>query len=201
MKMLLGKKIAMSQMFNAKNELVPVTIVDAGPCIVTQVKSKAKDGVDSVQLGWGSRKKVSRPLAGHLKGLAYGSKVLKEFRITDEIKDIVRGSILSCEQFQEGDKVTVTAQGKGRGFQGVVKRHHFHGSPATHGHKDQLRMPGSSGSGGIQHVYKGKRMGGRMGNNQVTVKNLIVAKIDKEKNQLWLKGAIPGARGTIVVIK
>lgn len=201
MKMLIGKKIGMTQHFSDDGIVHPVTIVEVGPCVVTQVKTKAKDGVDAVQLGWGTQKRALKAQQGHAKGLPV-SRVLKQFRVSpEESGELTLGTIVDCTQFEIGKKVTVTAQAKGHGFQGVVKRHGFHGSPKTHGHKDQLRMPGSSSAGGIQHVWRGKKMPGRMGNQQVTVKNLVVVNSDPAAHQLWLRGAVPGARGTLLTIR
>lgn len=199
MKFIVGRKIEMSQEFAEDGTVTPVTIVEAGPVIVTQVKNLEKDGYVAVQVGFGNRKakNVSKPVRGHLKDLGPFA-VIKEFR-TEEAYE--RGQVVTVEQFTIGDHVDVTGTSAGRGFAGVVKRHGFHGSPATHGHKDQLRMPGSIGSQEPQRVFKGTRMGGHMGAEQVTVKNLEVMSIDVEKNVLKIKGAIPGVRGTIITIR
>ncbi len=201
MKSIIGKKVAMTQVFAKDGTVTPVTVVQAGPCVVTQIKTKATDGVDAVQLGYGFSKHLSKALQGHLKGIG-SFRVLRQVRVSKEAgSGLERGATVDVSGFTEGDTVTVIGTSKGKGFQGVVKRHHFHGSPKTHGHKDQLRMPGSSGAGGLQHVAKGKRMPGRMGNARVTVKNLSVMKVDLEKNELWIQGAIPGARGSVVLLQ
>lgn len=187
----------MTQVWDEKGRVVPVTIVQAGPCYITQVKTKDKDGYEAVQLGSGLKKQLTKPLRGHLKELPQ-LRWLREIMIHDA--EVKRGDVLDVSMFAPGDKVKVTGVSKGKGFQGVVKRHGFHGSPATHGHKDQLRMPGSIGAGGVQHVRKGQRMAGRMGGGNVTVANLQIMEVDKDKNQLLIKGAIPGARGGLVVI-
>lgn len=197
-KFILGKKLHMTQKFLADGTWVPVTVVEAGPCTVTQVKGE-KDGYQAVQIGFGFQKKLNKPLAGHFKGLD-NFRYVREFRV-GESSTFERGKVIDVTSFQTGDKLDVSAVSKGKGFQGVVKRHGFHGSPATHGHKDQLRMPGSIGSGGVQHVFKGTRMAGRMGGDRVTLHNLEVVEIDAENNLLYVKGAVPGARNTLVMIK
>ncbi len=217
MKFILGKKIEMSQIFGQDGAAIPVTLVEAGPCVLTQIKNQEKDGYVAVQVGFGEKKKLSKALKGHFKDLG-NFRYAREFRDRDEkleikkleIKEdkkpggidgeLKRGDIITVETFSVGDKVKVTGISKGKGFQGVVKRHGFHGHPSTHGHKDQERMPGSIGAGGVQHVIKGMRMGGHMGSKQVSVKNLEVVKIDAEKNILYLKGAVPGTRGSLVEI-
>lgn len=198
MKFILGKKIEMTQQFKDNGEVVPVTVVQAGPCVITAVKNQEKDGHSAVQVGYGYAKKINKPLAGHLKNLGQ-FKHLKEFKV-EEIANFKTGDKFDVSIFVPGDKVKVTGVSKGKGFQGVVKRHHFHGAPATHGHKDQERMPGSIGSGGVQRVFKGVRMGGHMGDDQVTVQNLEIASVDAEKNLLYIKGAVPGGRNSFLVI-
>lgn len=188
----------MSQLFKEDGQVVPVTVVKAGPCQVTQVKAKDSDGYFAVQLGFGSKRKLAKPAAGHLKDLPK-FRYLKEFRVLPEMQ-FTKGQEIKVEIFAPGDIVKATGIVKGRGFQGVVKRHGFHGSPKTHGHKDQLRMPGSIGATGPQRVLKGTRMAGRMGGNQVTITNLKVAAVDAEKNLLYLKGAVPGARRGLLLI-
>lgn len=202
MKFIIGKKVAMSQVFR-DGKVVPVTKVKAGPCSVTQIKTKEKDGYQSAQIGYGYKKKIKKPLLGHLKKSATpkdNSHYLKEFSIDSE-QEIKIGDQIKVDIFEKGDKVDVASKSKGKGFQGVVKRHGFHGSPATHGHKDQLRMPGSIGSTDAARVFKGKKMGGRMGGKRITVKNLEVIDIIPEENLLLLKGAVPGARNSILEIK
>ncbi|OGF21014.1 50S ribosomal protein L3 [Candidatus Falkowbacteria bacterium RIFOXYB2_FULL_38_15] len=198
MKFILGKKIEMSQRFDEEGSVTPVTLLEAGPCKVTQVKTKEKDGYEAVQIGFGLKKKNNKPLAGHLKDLE-NFRDLVEFKV-DKIAEYARGQEISLANFVKGDKVVITAVSKGKGFAGVVKRHHFHGHPKTHGHKDQLRMPGSIGAGGVQRVFKGVRMGGRMGGEQITIKNLKVVEVDSQNNIIALKGAVPGARGALVLI-
>lgn len=198
MKFILGRKIEMSSRFLTDGTVVPVTLVSVPQNIVTAVKSQERDGYIAVQVGTDSAKKLSKQEAGHLKDLP-ALRTLKEFRVSDA-SGWKRGDELKVEQFKVGDKVTVIGTSKGRGFQGVVKRHHFHGHPPTHGHKDQERMPGSIGAGGVQHVRKGTRMAGRMGTDRVTIKNLEIIEINTEKNTIAVRGAVPGARNGFLMI-
>ncbi len=197
MKCILAKKIEMSQVFRPDGTVVPVTLVQAGPCVVTQVKTADTDGYSAIQLGFLAAKKLTKSQEGHLTDLPK-LRVLNEFRLENGT-EFTRGDTIEASSFTVGDVVDVTGTSKGKGFQGVVKRHGFHGHPSSHGHKDQLRMPGSIGAGGPQHVFKGRRMAGRMGNETVTVKNLEVVEV-REKGILALKGAVPGARNAILEI-
>lgn len=176
----------MTQIFTDDREVIPVTLIEAGPVSVTQIKKKEKDGYEAVQVGYGKKKNVSFRWRRE-----YRSTVPGEIKIGDKIDVSV---------FQEGDKVTFTGTSKGKGFQGVVARHGFHGMPKTHGTKKKHRSPGSIGSRFPQHVRKGVRMAGRMGQDRVTKKTEVV-KIDKENNLIALKGPVPGARGTLVEIR
>ncbi|KKR48484.1 MAG: 50S ribosomal protein L3 [Candidatus Magasanikbacteria bacterium GW2011_GWC2_40_17] len=191
----------MSQIYKENGDAVPVTIVQAGPCFVTGIKENKENGKKSVQIGFKkiNDKKLSKPEAGHLKGLP-AVRFLKEI-IDGENLELKRGDEYTVENFKAGEKIEATGISKGKGFQGVVKRHHFAGGPATHGHKDNLRMPGSIGSGGVQRVFKGLRMAGRMGGEQITVKNLEVVEVDAVNNLLKLKGALPGGRNSLLLIK
>lgn len=198
MKFILGKKIEMTQRFRENSEAVPVTVLAAGPCVVTQVKDKEKDGYNAVQLGFEIKRKVSKPLQGQLKGLD-NFRYLREFRIGKEMT-LKRGDKITVAVFKSGDRVGVTGVSKGKGFQGVVRRHGFAGSPASHGHKDQLRMPGSIGATDAARVFKGTRMAGQMGGGQATVKNLEVIEVDEKNNLLFIKGAVPGARHNLILI-
>lgn len=198
-KFIIGKKNTMTRQFLADGEQVPVTIVDVLPCIVTAVKTIAKDGYQAVQFGYGQKKKLGTAVRGIYKD-AGSFEGLHEFRILDQ-QDYQVGQKIDLAQFTVGEKVKVAGAAKGLGFQGVVKRHGFSGQPATHGHKDQLRMPGAIGSGGVQKVFKGLRMAGRMGGQKTTVLNLEVAAVKTESNQLWLKGAVPGARRGLLFIQ
>lgn len=202
MKFILGKKIQMSQIFKENGEVVPVTIVEAGPCFVTQVKKDTGMGRAGIQIGFVATepKHLNKPQLGHLKDLP-NLKFLREFSLADgEEAKVERGDEITVENFKSGDKVGVAGVSKGKGFQGVVKRHHFSGGPATHGHKDNLRMPGDIGAGGVQRVFKDQRMAGRMGGTQVTIKNLEIAAVDAEKNILKIKGALPGGRNALLTI-
>jgi len=189
----------MTQIFKDNGQVIPATIVEAGPCLITQVKTESKDGYQAVQVGFATKNKLSKPLAGHLKSLPK-FRYLREFRIKGE-KDFSLGQEIKVNIFQPGDRIKATGVSKGKGFQGVVKRHGFHGSPASHGHKDQLRMPGSIGSTDSSRVFKGRRMAGRMGNDQVTLANLEIIQVDQEKNYLYIKGAVPGARRGLLLIQ
>jgi len=199
MKFILAKKLEMSQVFEPNGAVVPVTLVQAGPCFVTQVKTKEKDGYSAVQLGFLPTKKLNKPEAGHLKDVPQLS-VLREMRLEEDAAAMERGATIEAGQFAIGDVVEVSGTSKGKGFQGVVKRHHFHGHPSSHGHKDQQRMPGSIGPGGVQRVLKGRRMAGRMGGDTVTVKNLKIIEV-RDGGILAIKGAVPGARNSILEIR
>jgi large subunit ribosomal protein L3 len=194
---ILGKKIGMTSIYDDNGESVPCTIIEAGPCFVTQVKTKAKDGYDAVQLGFGEFKErlVNKPLKGHfalakVKPLRW----LGEFREMNG-QDLPLGAEVKVDIFSQGDFVDVIGKSKGRGFQGVVKRHHFGGvGMTTHGQSDRVRAPGSIGSSSYpSRVFKGMRMGGRMGFAKTTVKNLKIVKVIPESNILIVKGSVPGA--------
>lgn len=200
MKFILAEKKEMTQKFTEDGTVIPVTKVVAGPCFITQTKKSGKDGYVAVQLGFGSRNKVAKPQQGHLKNLGK-FRYLKEFRLSeDEVAKLSVGNKISAGIFKPGDVVKVTGTSKGKGFQGVVKRWGFHGSPASHGHKDQLRMPGSIGATGPAHVFKGTKMGGRTGGGQVTVTNLEIVEVDPDKNEIFIKGAVPGARNNLILL-
>lgn len=200
MKFIIGKKIEMSQKFAEDGTVIPVTLVFAPPMEIVQVKNKEKDGYNAIQLGSFPKKKINKALKGHLKDMElYGT--LREVRVDEIEEGFERGKKISIDQFEVGSKVNITGVSKGKGFQGVVKRHKFHGGPASHGHKDQLRMPGSIGAKGVARVFKGTRMAGRMGNDKTTIKNLEIVEIDKEKNIIAVKGALPGARNSFIYIQ
>ena len=202
MQVILGTKIGMTQIIGEDGVVTPVTILQAGPATVTQIKTVETDGYNAVQLGYGQGKNLSKSVSGHIKkaGLDISPKVLKEFRV-EEAPELKPGDQITVESFNLGDKVTVTGISKGKGFAGTVKRHNFNESRNTHGFKGNIRRVGSIGSMYPQKVFKGKKMPGRMGHDQVTVKNLIVAYIDKENNLLGLKGAIPGPKKGIVTVE
>lgn len=202
MQVILGTKIGMTQIIGEDGIVTPVTIIQAGPATVTQIKTVESDGYNAVQLGYGQGKNLSKAVSGHAKkaGENLSPKVIKEFR-TESAPELKTGDVLTVEQFNLGDKVTITGISKGKGFAGTVKRWNFNESRNTHGFKGNIRRVGSIGSMYPQKVFKGKKMPGRMGHDQVTVKNLRVAYIDKENNVLGVKGAVPGARKGIVTIE
>lgn len=195
MKFILGKKVEMSQIFDEKGNAVPVTLVEAGPCYVLQKKTKEKEGYDALQIGFIKLLKKNK-IKKTMKGKEY--RHIKECNETSP-KNV--GDEINVSEFKEGDKVMVIGISKGKGFQGGVKRHGFHGRNATHGMKHEARTIGSIGQRFPQHTIKGRKMPGRMGYDRVTVKNLKIAKIDAENNILAIKGAIPGHRGTLLEIK
>jgi len=195
-KFLLGKKIEMSQMFDEKGNVVPITLILAGPCYVLQKKSKTKEGYDASQIGFDQILKKSK-INKSMKGKEY--KYIKEFSGNNEnlkVRDEINVSI-----FKEGDEVHISGISKGKGFQGGVKKHGFHGRNRTHGAKHESRTLGSTGQRFPQHVIKGRKMPGRMGYERTTVKNLKIAKIDAENNILAVRGAVPGHRGTLLEIR
>jgi large subunit ribosomal protein L3 len=200
---ILGKKIGMTQVFNADGQVVPVTLVKAGPCVVTQRKTPATDGYDAVQLGLVEfAKKPNKPMAKHLaKSGAEGVKFLREFRLGQNTGDLKQGDRVLAEEFKPRDVVDVIGTSKGRGFQGVVKRHHFRGGDATHGSMFH-RAPGSIGGSSFpSRVFPGMKMGGQMGHEQVTVRNLEIVSVDVDDNVIAVKGAIPGPNGGYVMVR
>jgi len=194
---ILGKKIGMTSIFDENGQMIPCTIIEAGPCYVTQIKTKGTDGYEAVQLGFGEIKErlVNKPLKGHFKkGGVKPLRLISEFRNFNGTK-LELGQEVRVDSFQQGDVVDVIGRSKGRGFQGVVKRHHFGGVGMTsHGQSDRVRAPGSIGASSYpSRVLKGMRMAGRMGGERVTVKNLMVLKVIAESNILIVKGSVPGA--------
>ncbi|MBP6883643.1 MAG: 50S ribosomal protein L3 [Candidatus Pacebacteria bacterium] len=200
-KFILATKENMMEYFSPEGVVFPVTILSAGPVTVTRVFEKSKDGYNAVQVGFGTQKKerISKAKLGQMKGAQY--RVLKEFRLkpTDE-SSAKEGDVIDVSVFAPGDKLQVSGTSKGKGFQGVVKRHGFAGGPRTHGQKHSEREPGSIGGGLRTHVPKGMRMAGRMGSDRITQKNLKVVAVDVENNLLLVEGAIPGVRGSLVEI-
>ncbi len=192
MKYIIGKKLEMSQRYRPDGSVVPVTIVKVETCVVTQIKNVEKDGYVAVQVGCGTSRHLSKPELGQ-RGEQGNLAILREFRV-EKTDGLSVGAKADASVFAPGDQVQVTGVSKGKGFQGVVKRHHFRGGPASHGHKDNLRMPGSIGAGGHQHVHLGQKMGGRMGGEQVTVLGLEIVEVMADKGLLAIKGAVPGAR-------
>ena len=200
MKVIIGTKIGMTQIIGEDGLVTPVTILQSGPITATQIKTVETDGYNAVQFGYGQGKNLSKSVTGHVQKASVTPKTLKEFR-TDSAVELKVGDSISVDAFELGDKVTVTGTSKGKGFAGTVKRWNFQESRNTHGFKGDIRKVGSIGSMYPQKVFKGKRMPGRMGHDQVTVKNLIVAYIDKENNLLGLKGAVPGPKKGIVTVE
>jgi|AVFP01.1.fsa_nt_gi large subunit ribosomal protein L3 len=201
---LIGKKIGMTRLFSETGEHIPVSVIEAGPCFVTQVKTQEKDGYQAVQLGFEDvkDKNVAKPLKGHFqKASVTAKRVLVEF-MPFANKEVQPGDEVGVDIFAEGEVVAISGTSKGRGFAGVMKRHNFSGAQITHGQSDRQRAPGSIGQSSYpSRVFKGMRMAGRMGNDRVTIKGLQVVKIDKENNLLFVKGSIPGARNGIVEIR
>lgn len=221
MKGLLGIKIGMAQVFDEKGMVTPVTIIQAGPCYVTQVKVEATDGYNAIQVGFGevNERRLTQGQRGHLGRLKTGKKQgggqrgeaqasplpplrhLREFRTRDAANYEV-GQTLTVEQFAVGERVDVVGKTKGKGFAGVMKRHGFGGGPITHGQSDRQRAPGSIGAtSGTGRVFKGKKMAGRMGNERYSAQNLEVVRVDSERNLIAVKGAVPGAKGGLVMIR
>jgi len=204
MSAILGRKLGMTSLFSEDGVFVPCTVIEAGPCPVVQVKTKESDGYNAVQIGYDliPERKINRPRAGHFaKNGVQPHRHLKEFReLVDKVNS---GDILTVETFAIGDKIKVSANGKGKGFQGVVRRHHFGGvGMATHGQSDRPRAPGSIGSSSFpSRVFKGMKMAGKMGNERVMVQNLQVLRIVPEKNLIVISGNIPGRRGAYVIIE
>ena len=199
---LIGKKIGMTQIFDDDGNIIPVTVVEAGPCYITQVKTVEKDGYAAVQIAFGKTKNVIKPISGHYQkaGVEPKNKLIEFELIPDE--NVQLGEEVKVDIFKPGEKIKISGVSKGRGFAGVIKRHGFSGGPVSHGQSDRLRAPGSMGQSSYpSRVFKGKKLPGRFGNDRVTVKNLKIVKVDVEKNLLFIKGAVPGARNGFVEIR
>lgn len=199
---IIGKKLGMTSIFSKDGDVIPVTVIEAGPCTVVDIKTTEKDGYQALQLGFGNvkEKKVNKPLTGHFKKHNLSPNlVLKEFK-NFNVSEFKIGDEINCAIFTEGDIIKVKGKSKGKGFQGVVKRHGFGGiGMTTHGQSDRVRAPGSIGASSYpSRVFKGQRMAGRMGFDNVTVRGLKVVKVDPERNLLFVKGAVPGAINSIV---
>ncbi len=199
MKTLLGTKLGMTQLLADDGRAIPVTLIQAGPVTVTQVKTVDIDGYSAVQVAFGEGKNLSKAVAGHVKSAEVTPKYIREFRVVD-LPDVKVGDKISVSVFAVGDTVNATGISKGKGFAGTVKRHNFNTSKKTHGGNGNVRRPGSIGSMYPQKVFKGKRMAGRMGAEQVTVKNLEIAYVDAETNLIGVKGAIPGPRKGLIIL-
>lgn len=202
---ILGKKLGMTQVFGGDGNAVPVTVIAAGPCYVTQVRTVENDGYEAVQLGFGATKKLNSAEKGHQEALKEQGidlvKYLREFRV-DDISAVEVGQKFDVTLFEEGALVDISGTSKGKGFAGVVKRYHFKGGPKTHGQSDRMRSPGSSGSTTTPgRVLKGKRRAGRMGGERVTAKNLVVVRVDSERNLLLVRGAVPGPKNGLLMIR
>ena len=202
-KAIIGKKIGMTQIFDETGKVIPVTAIEAGPCVVAQVKNVETDGYDAIQLGFGEVKesKVNKPIKGHFaKSKLTPKKYLREFRL-DSIEGIKVGDELKADTFEKGDKVDIQGISKGKGFQGVIKRHGQSRGPMGHGSMYH-RRPGSMGSTSTPgRVFKGKKLPGHMGRNTITIQNLEVVRVDLDKNVILVKGSVPGANGSILKIK
>jgi large subunit ribosomal protein L3 len=206
MKGIIGKKVGMTQVFDEQGNVIPVTVIEAGPCYVTLVRSDERDGYKAIQLGFAEGKpaRLTKGQLGHLqKNNLPALKVLREFRVWGEdAVDVEEGAEIKVDVFATGELVDVTGTSKGRGFAGTIKRHHFNRQPKTHGQSDRERAPGSIGMCATPgRTFKGMKMSGRMGNDRITIQNLEVAVVDAEKNLLAVKGSIPGAKGGIVIIR
>jgi large subunit ribosomal protein L3 len=198
---LIGKKLGMTQIFDESGLAYPVTVIEIGPCVVTQVKTPESDGYSAVQLGFGLDKRLNSPERGHRRKSGFMSRALREVKATDP-GDFTVGQVLNADAFTEGELVDVTGTSKGRGFQGGVKRHGFHGGPKTHGQSDRHRAPGSIGSSATPgRVFKGMRMAGRMGNDRVTIQNLKVLRVDPNRNVLLVEGSVPGPNEGLVLVR
>jgi large subunit ribosomal protein L3 len=201
---ILGQKRGMTQVFDKSGEVIPVTVIEAGPCLITQVKSAEKDGYVAVQLGFGAAKRLTKPMAGHLSKLPKEQRnlhYLREVRV-DKAAGYQVGQKVDVSIFKPGELVDVIGISKGKGFAGVVKRHHFAGGQRTHGQSDRLRAPGAISSGTTPgRIYKGKRMAGRMGGERVTTQNLTVIEADPARNLLLVKGTVPGAVNGLLLIR
>lgn len=197
----IGKKLGMTQVFDERGVVHPVTVVEAGPCVVTQIKTADSDGYAALQLGYGLDKRLNRPERGHRQASGHMSRHLREVR-ADDVSAFAVGQVIGCDVFEAGELVDVTGTSKGRGFQGGVKRHGFSGGPRTHGQSDRLRAPGSIGSSATPgRVFKGLKMAGHMGHERVTVQNLKVIRVDPERNLLLIEGSVPGPNQGLLIIR
>lgn len=198
---LIGRKLGMTQVFDDRGVVHPVTVVEAGPCVVTQIKTEEKDGYDALQLGFLLDERLNQPERGHRQASGFMSRHLREVKAND-VSEFNVGQVLNADVFAEGEVIDVTGTSKGRGFQGGVKRHGFAGGPKTHGQSDRHRAPGSIGSSATPgRVFKGMRMAGHMGNDRVTVQNLKVIRVDTERNLLLIEGSVPGPNQGLLIIR
>jgi large subunit ribosomal protein L3 len=199
---LVGRKLGMTQIFDDSGVVHPVTVIECGPNVVTQIRTSEKDGYQAVQLGFGKDKRLNRPERGHIKPSGYENlKDLKEFRV-ENVDEFEVGQVINVDTFAVGETVDVTGRSKGRGFQGGVKRHGFAGGPKTHGQSDRHRAPGSIGSSATPgRVFKGLRMAGHMGDDRVTIQNLKVLRVDTERNLILVEGSVPGHIKSLVLVR
>jgi len=197
---LIGRKLGMTQIFDEQGLARPVTVIEAGPCVVTQIRKQEKDGYEAVQLGYGISKRLNKPQQGHVRASGHQVRTLREFK-ADDYSSIEVGQVFTADTFATGDVVDVVGTSKGRGFQGGMKRHGFSGGPKTHGQSDRARAPGSIGSSATPgRVFKGLKMAGHMGHERVTVQNLKVLRVDPERNLLLVEGSVPGPnKGTLLI--
>jgi len=203
MKGIIGRKVGMTQVFDETGAVIPVTVIEAGPCYVTQVKTTEADGYDAVQLGFESieQRKLNLPQRGHLRQVDKNLRVLREFRVSDPGEYTV-GDLVQADIFRNGERVDVVGTTKGRGFAGVIKRYGFHSQPETHGMTDRVRAPGSIGACTWPgRVWKGKKMPGHMGSTRKTAQNLLVVEADAERNLLLIRGGVPGPNGALVLVQ
>jgi large subunit ribosomal protein L3 len=199
---LLGKKLGMTQIFDERGETVPVTVLQVGPCVVTQILTPERNGYRAVQIGFGHKKRLNEPEQGHLKASGAQSRFLREMKVVDDADEYTVGQTLDAGFFEVGEVVDVTGTSKGKGFTGVVKRHGFRGGPKTHGQSDRLRAPGSIGATSTPgRVFKGQRMAGRSGADRVTVQNLKVVRVDPERNVLLVQGSVPGPNEGLLLVR
>lgn len=201
MKALITRKVGMTSTIAEDGTMTAVTLLSASPCVITQIKTIENDGYMAVQVGTEEDKKMGKAQAGHFKNSKVQPKVVREFRVDELTEDLKVGETLSPEVFSVGDSVNVTGTSKGKGWAGTIKRHNFHRQRKTHGGKGNTRKVGSIGSMYPQHIFKGKKMAGQMGHEQVTVKNLKVALVDPELNVIGVVGAVPGPRKSIVIVR
>jgi large subunit ribosomal protein L3 len=198
---LIGRKLGMTQIFDDSGVVHPVTVIECGPNVVTQVKSNETDGYEAVQLGFGIDKRLNKPDQGHRKSSGYMSRTLREVQ-ADDVSEFEVGQVLKVDTFNTGELVDVTGTSKGRGFQGAMKRHGFSGAQKTHGQSDRWRAPGSIGTSATPgRVFKGKKMAGHMGVDRVTVQNLKVLRVDADRNIILVEGSVPGPNNGVVLVR
>lgn len=198
---MVGRKLGMTQVFDERGVVYPVTVIECGPNVVTQIKTVEQDGYEAVQLGFGLSRRLNKPEQGHRRASGFQSSKLREVK-SDTLDGLEVGQQIKVDTFAEGELIDVTGTSKGRGFQGGMKRHGFKGGPATHGQSDRARAPGSIGSSATPgHVFKGMKMAGHMGDERVTVQNLTVVRVDTERNLLLVRGSVPGHTKGLVLIK